>query len=58
MKIFVLPSGPQFEVMVKGEVESGKNRDVSTAAECSDIPPILSNKQFVAWGAVSLGSSV
>ncbi|XP_014726355.1 PREDICTED: centrosomal protein of 192 kDa isoform X1 [Sturnus vulgaris] len=58
LKILVLPSGPQFEVMIKGEVESGKNRPVSAAAERSDIPPILSNKQFIAWGAVSLGSSV
>ncbi|NXB38237.1 CE192 protein, partial [Eulacestoma nigropectus] len=58
LKILVLPSGPQYEVMIKGEVESGKNRPVSTAAGCSDIPPILSNKQFIAWGAVSLGSSV
>uniref|UniRef100_A0A8U8B7I1 Centrosomal protein 192 n=1 Tax=Geospiza parvula TaxID=87175 RepID=A0A8U8B7I1_GEOPR len=58
LKILVLPSGPQFEVMIEGEVESGQNRPVSTAAGCSDIPPILSNKQFIAWGAVSLGSSV
>ncbi|XP_015474398.1 centrosomal protein of 192 kDa isoform X1 [Parus major] len=58
LKILVLPSGPQFEVMIKGEVESGKNTPVSTAAGCSDIPPILSNKQFIAWGAVALGSSV
>ncbi|XP_064559275.1 centrosomal protein of 192 kDa [Zonotrichia leucophrys gambelii] len=58
LKILVLPSGPQFEVMIKGEVESGQNRPVSTPARCSDIPPILSNKQFIAWGAVSLGSSV
>lgn len=54
----MLPSGPQFEVTIEGEVESGQNRPVSTAAGCSDIPPILSNKQFIAWGAVSLGSSV
>uniref|UniRef100_H0ZGT2 Centrosomal protein 192 n=1 Tax=Taeniopygia guttata TaxID=59729 RepID=H0ZGT2_TAEGU len=58
LKIFVLPSGPQFEVMIKGEVEFGKNRPVSTAAGFLDIPPILSNKQFITWGAVSLGSSV
>ncbi|XP_059325122.1 centrosomal protein of 192 kDa [Ammospiza nelsoni] len=58
LKILVLPSGPQFEVMIEGEVESGQNRPVSTPARCSDIPPILSNKQFIAWGAVSLGSSV
>uniref|UniRef100_A0A8C3XFS2 Centrosomal protein 192 n=1 Tax=Cyanoderma ruficeps TaxID=181631 RepID=A0A8C3XFS2_9PASS len=61
LKILVVPSGPQLEVMLKGEVENtdmGKNRPVSAAAGCSDIPPILSNKQFIAWGAVSLGSSV
>ncbi|XP_041255152.1 centrosomal protein of 192 kDa-like [Onychostruthus taczanowskii] len=58
LKILVLPSGPEFEVMIEGEVESGKNRPVTTAAGYSDIPPILSNKQFIAWGAVSLGSSV
>ncbi|XP_012427355.5 centrosomal protein of 192 kDa isoform X2 [Taeniopygia guttata] len=58
LKILVLPSGPQFEVMIKGEVEFGKNRPVSTAAGFLDIPPILSNKQFITWGAVSLGSSV
>ncbi|XP_051628521.1 centrosomal protein of 192 kDa [Manacus candei] len=58
LKILVLPSGPQYDVVIKGEVESEKNRPVSTATGCSDIPPILSNKQFIAWGAVSLGSSV
>ncbi|XP_071410367.1 centrosomal protein of 192 kDa [Pithys albifrons albifrons] len=58
LKIFVLPSGPQYDVMIKGEVESENNRPVSTAAGCADIPPILSNKQFIAWGAVSLKSSV
>ncbi|XP_036260379.1 centrosomal protein of 192 kDa [Molothrus ater] len=58
LKILVLPSGPRFEVTIEGEVESGQNRPVSTPAGCSDIPPILSNKQFIAWGAVSLGSSV
>uniref|UniRef100_A0A8C5X2I2 Centrosomal protein 192 n=1 Tax=Malurus cyaneus samueli TaxID=2593467 RepID=A0A8C5X2I2_9PASS len=55
LKILVLPSGPQYEVMIKGEVESEKKRPVSAAAGYSDIPPILSNKQFIAWGAVSLG---
>ncbi|KAM6409920.1 centrosomal protein of 192 kDa [Pluvialis apricaria] len=58
LKILVLPSGPQYEVVVKGEVESEENRPVPTAAGCSDIPPILSNKQFIAWGGVTLGSSV
>uniref|UniRef100_A0A663F0R7 Centrosomal protein 192 n=1 Tax=Aquila chrysaetos chrysaetos TaxID=223781 RepID=A0A663F0R7_AQUCH len=58
LKILVLPSGPQYEVVIKGEVESEENRPVSTAAGRSDIPPILSNKQFVAWGGVRLGTSV
>ncbi|XP_054046587.1 centrosomal protein of 192 kDa isoform X1 [Rissa tridactyla] len=55
LKILVLPSGPQYEVVLKGEVG---NRPASTATGCSDIPPILSNKQFIAWGGVTLGSSV
>ncbi|XP_063253097.1 centrosomal protein of 192 kDa isoform X2 [Prinia subflava] len=54
LKILLLPSGPRFEVMIKGEVESEKNRPVSTESE---IPPVLSNKQFIAWGPVSLGLS-
>ncbi|NWU09012.1 CE192 protein, partial [Cephalopterus ornatus] len=58
LKILVLPFGPQYDVVIKGEVESEKNRPVSTAPACSEIPPILSNKQFIAWGAVSLRSSV
>uniref|UniRef100_A0A8B9I4L9 Centrosomal protein 192 n=1 Tax=Anser brachyrhynchus TaxID=132585 RepID=A0A8B9I4L9_9AVES len=58
LKILVLPSGPQYEVVMKGEVESVENRPVSTTASCSDIPPILSNKQFIAWGGVKLGGSV
>ncbi|KAK2514309.1 Cep192 [Columba livia] len=58
LKILVLPSGPQYEVVIKGEVVSEANRPVSTAASCSDIPPILSNKQFIAWGGVTIGASV
>ncbi|XP_074753573.1 centrosomal protein of 192 kDa [Athene noctua] len=58
LKILVLPSGPQYEVVLKGEVELEENRPVPTAAGCSDIPPILSNKQFVAWGGVTIGASV
>ncbi|XP_042725882.1 centrosomal protein of 192 kDa isoform X2 [Lagopus leucura] len=56
LKILVLPSGPQYEVVIKGEMESVGNRPVFTAA--ADIPPILSNKQFIAWGGVKLGESV
>ncbi|KGL82099.1 Centrosomal protein of 192 kDa, partial [Tinamus guttatus] len=58
LKILVLPSGPQYEVVLKGEVGSVESRPVFAAARCTDIPPILSNKQFVAWGGVALGRSV
>lgn len=54
----MLPSGPQYEVELKGEVVSVENRPVSTAAGYPDIPPILSNKQFIAWGGVTVGASV
>ncbi|XP_077431491.1 centrosomal protein of 192 kDa isoform X1 [Vanacampus margaritifer] len=63
--ILVLPSGPQYEVKLKGQIvseESGK--PVASAAPLlgfcldSDVPPILSNKQFVAWGGVTLGRAV
>ncbi|XP_061851976.1 centrosomal protein of 192 kDa isoform X2 [Colius striatus] len=58
LKILVLPSGPQYEVMIKGEVESEDNRRVCAAAGHSDVPPILSSKQSVSWGGVTLGASV
>ncbi|XP_061674954.1 centrosomal protein of 192 kDa isoform X2 [Syngnathoides biaculeatus] len=62
LTILVLPSGPQYEVKLNGEVVSEES--VTCAApvlgSClgSDVPPILSNKQFVAWGGVSLGRAV
>uniref|UniRef100_A0A3B5AZK2 Centrosomal protein 192 n=1 Tax=Stegastes partitus TaxID=144197 RepID=A0A3B5AZK2_9TELE len=57
---------PQYEVMLKGEViaeDSGKRVLPSAAAVygpglTNDVPPILSNKQFVAWGGVTLGRAV
>uniref|UniRef100_A0A3B4TS21 Centrosomal protein 192 n=1 Tax=Seriola dumerili TaxID=41447 RepID=A0A3B4TS21_SERDU len=62
LTILVLPSGPQYEVTLKGEVvpeDSGKPAVPSAAVLGSglakDIPPILSNKQFIAWGGVTLG---
>ncbi|XP_053287860.1 centrosomal protein of 192 kDa isoform X1 [Pleuronectes platessa] len=65
LTILVLPSGPQYEVTLKGEVvpeDSGKPAVHSSSAFGSgltkDIPPILSNKQFIAWGGVSLGRAV
>ncbi|XP_061571947.1 centrosomal protein of 192 kDa [Cololabis saira] len=65
LTILVLPSGPQYEVTLKGELipaASGKpappSAPVYGAALTSDVPPILSNKQFVAWGGVTLGRAV
>ncbi|XP_067402161.1 centrosomal protein of 192 kDa [Emydura macquarii macquarii] len=58
LKILVLPSGPQYEVVVKGEVNILGNRPLAMTSYRSDIPPILSNKQFMAWGGVALGRTV
>ncbi|XP_026944430.1 centrosomal protein of 192 kDa isoform X1 [Sagmatias obliquidens] len=55
LKIFVQSFGPQYEVMLKGEVVSSGNKPLMPASCCSDIPLILSNKQFLAWGGVPLG---
>ncbi|XP_046702949.1 centrosomal protein of 192 kDa isoform X2 [Silurus meridionalis] len=61
LTILVLPSGPQYEVVLKGEVVQGNSRNV-TSAQVSvphgEVPPILSNKQFMAWGGVPLGRAV
>ncbi|XP_009290389.2 centrosomal protein of 192 kDa isoform X3 [Danio rerio] len=61
LTILVLPSGPQYEVMLKGELVHGVSRKVaSTPAVLSqvDVPLILSNKQSITWGGVSLGRAV
>ncbi|XP_053182298.1 centrosomal protein of 192 kDa [Scomber japonicus] len=65
LTILVLPSGPQYEVTLKGEVaseDSGKAAfppaAVFGSGLANDVPPILSNKQFVAWGGVTLGRAV
>ncbi|XP_072317794.1 centrosomal protein of 192 kDa isoform X2 [Eucyclogobius newberryi] len=65
LTILVLPSGPQYEVTLKGEFASdisGKQAISSSSvlAPClaNDVPPILSNKQFVAWGGVTLGRAI
>nr|XP_039319740.1 centrosomal protein of 192 kDa isoform X3 [Saimiri boliviensis boliviensis] len=54
LKIFVQPFGPQYEVVLKGEVVSSENKPLPLGP-CLDIPSILSNKQFLAWGGVPLG---
>ncbi|XP_026228077.1 centrosomal protein of 192 kDa isoform X2 [Anabas testudineus] len=65
LAILVIPSGPQYEVTLKGEVvpeDSGKAAIPSAAhfgpGLANDVPPILSNKQFVAWGGVTLGRAI
>ncbi|XP_056290775.1 centrosomal protein of 192 kDa isoform X2 [Pseudoliparis swirei] len=66
LTILVLPSGPQYEVTLRGQVvpeDSGKPTVIPTAVVfgagvANDVPPILSNKQFVAWGGVTLGRAV
>ncbi|KAM4633668.1 centrosomal protein of 192 kDa [Polymixia lowei] len=65
LTILVLPSGPQYEVALKGEVlpeDCGKPAPTPAMTlapgVASDVPPILSNKQFVAWGGVTLGRAV
>ncbi|TRY60767.1 hypothetical protein DNTS_029619 [Danionella cerebrum] len=61
LTILVLPSGPQYEVMLKGEFSErrGPSKGISThAVSAAEIPTILSNKQFVAWGGVTLGRAV
>lgn len=61
LTILVLPSGPQYEVVLKGEVVQGNSGNVTCAqvlAPHGEVPPILSNKQFMAWGGVTLGRAV
>ncbi|XP_036613779.1 centrosomal protein of 192 kDa isoform X2 [Trichosurus vulpecula] len=57
LKILVQPSGPQYEVVLKGEVDSSGNKCQTPApsSHYSDVPPILSNKQFMTWGGIVVG---
>ncbi|XP_053427203.1 centrosomal protein of 192 kDa isoform X2 [Nycticebus coucang] len=55
LKIFVQPFGPQYEVVLKGEVLSSGSEPLPPGSCCSDSPLIFSNKQFLAWGGVPLG---
>ncbi|XP_072251046.1 centrosomal protein of 192 kDa [Leuresthes tenuis] len=57
LTILVLPSGPQYEVTLRGEVVDSR-KPVYGPHLTGDVPPILSNKQFVAWGGVTLGRAV
>ncbi|XP_037364779.1 centrosomal protein of 192 kDa isoform X3 [Talpa occidentalis] len=55
LRIFVQPFGPQYEVMLKGEVVSSENKPLTPGCCSSDVPSILSNKQFLTWGGIPLG---
>ncbi|XP_074058182.1 centrosomal protein of 192 kDa [Macrotis lagotis] len=57
LKILVQPLGPQYEVVLKGEVDSSriKYQTPASSSHYSDVPPILSNKHFMAWGGIELG---
>ncbi|XP_064409611.1 centrosomal protein of 192 kDa isoform X3 [Latimeria chalumnae] len=57
LTILVQPSGPQYEVVLKSEVQTDEmSKPVpSTLCKPTEVPPILSNKQFMAWGGVTLG---
>uniref|UniRef100_A0A8C5R1G7 Centrosomal protein 192 n=1 Tax=Leptobrachium leishanense TaxID=445787 RepID=A0A8C5R1G7_9ANUR len=60
LKIMVQPLGPQYEVSVIGETETTEMRNPINppSINSADVPPILSNKQFVSWGGVALGRAV
>ncbi|XP_067305284.1 centrosomal protein of 192 kDa isoform X2 [Pseudorasbora parva] len=61
LTILVLPGGPQYEVMLKGEMVQGVSGKVvcpPAVLSQAEVPPILSNKQFMAWGGVTLGRAV
>nr|XP_042120200.1 centrosomal protein of 192 kDa isoform X4 [Peromyscus maniculatus bairdii] len=55
LKIFVQPLGPQYEVVLKGEVISSGSKPLPPGPHCSETPLILSNKQFLTWGGIPLG---
>ncbi|KAM4027032.1 centrosomal protein of 192 kDa isoform 2-T2 [Anomaloglossus baeobatrachus] len=59
LKIIVQPSGPQYEVTLIGEGElTVPKNSANLALNNSDVPPILSNKQFMSWGGVALGRAI
>ncbi|KAM8966922.1 centrosomal protein of 192 kDa [Pelodytes ibericus] len=60
LKIMVQPTGPQYEVSVIGEIETPSTRNSMnpSSVNSADVPPILSNKQFMSWGGVTLGRAV
>ncbi|XP_048364489.1 centrosomal protein of 192 kDa [Sphaerodactylus townsendi] len=55
VKICVLPSGPEYKVTVKAGVPVVESKPLTQICHNSEVPPILANKQLVAWGGVQLG---
>uniref|UniRef100_A0A8C4NED5 Uncharacterized protein n=1 Tax=Eptatretus burgeri TaxID=7764 RepID=A0A8C4NED5_EPTBU len=52
--ISVCPTGPTYEVMLCGQVaDPTAQRPVSPSFP--EIPPLLSNRQYLSWGGVTLG---
>ncbi|KAH0617835.1 hypothetical protein JD844_016465 [Phrynosoma platyrhinos] len=58
VKILVLPSGPEYKVTVKGEVSMPERKPLVQKCPSTEVPPILANKQLLAWGGVHLGRTV
>ncbi|XP_073535087.1 centrosomal protein of 192 kDa isoform X2 [Phyllobates terribilis] len=59
LKIIVQPSGTQYEVTLIGEGELPVTKNsANPALNNSDVPPILSNKQFMSWGGVAIGRAI
>ncbi|XP_063779487.1 centrosomal protein of 192 kDa isoform X2 [Pseudophryne corroboree] len=59
VKIMVQPSGPQYEVTLIGEADlPGNKNSMNPNPVYSDVPPILSNRQFMSWGGVGYGRTV
>nr|XP_060628711.1 centrosomal protein of 192 kDa [Anolis sagrei ordinatus] len=58
VEILVLPSGPEYKVTVKGEVTMPERKALVQKCPTTEVPPILANKQLLAWGGVHLGRTV
>ncbi|KAK9403425.1 putative centrosomal protein [Crotalus adamanteus] len=58
VKIMVLPSGPEYKVIVKGDVSMEENKPLVQKCSNSEVPPILANKQLLIWGGVQIGRTM
>ncbi|XP_043922204.1 uncharacterized protein LOC122797744 [Protopterus annectens] len=55
LTVLVQPLGPQYEVKLKSEI---LKTDIPTLATTQEVPPVLSNRQFLAWGGVAMNLAV